>query len=261
MSNSRIVMEQPRPAIRVLRLNRPEMLNALDDESVEAIGAALEDVRQDSTCRVLVVTGEGRGFCAGFDLRSAAQAPGQAELGEPAAWMKRQEAFSALVAKMRGLPQPVIAAVNGPANGGGLALALAAEIRLAAKSARFNAAFVKIGMSGCDMGVSWLLPRCVGLSNSFHILLTGRMVDAEEALRIGLVSEVMDDGELMQRALALAAEIAANDPFGIWMTKRGGWANVEAASLYAAMELENRTQMLTRSTGALDRAAERFTKI
>jgi len=250
--------ERPARGVTVLHLARPDVLNALTDAMVAALGDALAAVAADDACRVLVLTGEGRGFCAGFDLREAAEAPGEQELGEATAWMQRQEAFSGLVARLRGLPQPVIAAVNGPCNGGGLALALGCEIRLAARSASFNAAFVKVGMSGCDMGVSWLLPRCVGSSNSFQMLLTGRLVAADEALRMGLVSEVLQDPELLPRAVALAAEIAANDAFAVWMTKRGGWANLETPSLYAAMELENRTQMLARTTGALAEAAQRF---
>ncbi len=260
MPEPSVTLTSAQAGTTVLRLNRPQVLNALTDEMVADLHRALDTVANDADCRVLVVTGEGRGFCAGFDLRLAGSAPGDAEAGETIAWMRRQEAFSGLVARLRSLPQPVIAAVNGPANGGGLALALGAEIRIAARSASFNAAFVKVGMSGCDMGVSWLMPRSIGASRSFEILLTGRMVGAEEAERIGLVSTLVDDAELMPRALALAAAIVANDAFAVWMTKRGGWANIEAPSLYAAMELENRTQMLARTTGALGDAAARFAR-
>src|SRR5207237_6321589 len=172
--------------------------------------------------------------------------------------MLRQEAFASLVTRLRGLRQPVIAAVNGPANGAGLGLALAAEIRVAGRSARFNAAFVRVGMSSCDIGVSWLLPRCVGLSRAFDIMLTGRMVDAVEAERIGIVSELVDDERLLPRAMEIARTIAANSAFGVWMTKRGTWANAEAGSLQAAIELENRTQILARTTGELSRAAEQL---
>lgn len=253
-------LEQVEPGIALMRLSRPHKLNALGDDTVAAIGGLLDSVSADPAARVLVITGEGRGFCAGFDLSLAGSAPGEADLGEAAAWMARQEAFSGLVTRLRALRQPVIAAVNGPANGGGLALALACEIRVAARSAKFNAAFVKVGMSGCDMGVSWLLPRSVGLSRAFEILLTGRMVDAAEAERIGLVSETVDDDKLLPRALEIARSIAANSAFGTWMTKRGTWANMEAASLQAAMELENRTQMLARTTGELARAAQELLK-
>jgi enoyl-CoA hydratase/carnithine racemase len=253
-------LERVEDGIALLRLDRPQALNALTDETVAEIGRLLDSVSADPSVRVLIITGEGRGFCAGFDLSLAGSAPGEADLGEPAAWTIRQEAFSGLVTRLRALRQPVIAAVNGPANGGGLALALAAEIRVAARSAKFNAAFVKVGMSGCDMGVSWLLPRCIGMSRAFEIMLTGRMVDADEAERIGLVSETVDNDKLLPRALEIARSIAANSAFGVWMTKRGTWANMEAASLQAAIELENRTQILARTTGELAQAARNLLK-
>ena len=255
-SNAGVRLEHPEAGIALLRLDRPLNLNALGDDTVVEIGRLLDTVNADHDTRVLIVTGEGKGFCAGFDLGLAADAPGSAELGETTAWMLRQEAFASLVTRLRGLRQPVIAAVNGPANGAGLGLALAAELRVAGRSARFNAAFVRVGMSSCDIGVSWLLPRCVGLSRAFDIMLTGRMVDAVEAERIGLVSELVDDDRLLPRALEIARMIAANSAFGVWMTKRGTWANAEAGSLQAAIELENRTQILARTTGDLTRAAE-----
>ncbi len=253
-----VQLERLDDGIALLRLNRPEALNALTDALVADLGALLDSLKSDPTLRVLVLTGAGRGFCAGFDLGLAASAPEQDAIGEAAAWTIRQEAFASLVTKLRALRAPVIAAVNGPANGAGLGLALAAEIRFAGHCARFNAAFVKVGMSACDIGVSWLLPRCVGLSRSFEMMLTGRMVDAAEAEAIGLVSACVPDGELLPRALACAREIAANDAFAVWMSKRGGWTNVEAASLHNAIELENRTQILARTTGELGRAAQAF---
>jgi enoyl-CoA hydratase len=249
------LLERLADGIRLLRLNRPERLNALDDATVRAIGRLLDGIDADDACRVLIVSGAGRGFCAGFDLSLAGDAPGS-EAGETQAWMKRQELFAGLVTRLRGLRQPVIAAVNGPANGAGLGLALAAEIRIASRSASFNSAFVKVGMSSCDIGVSWLLPRAVGTSRAFEMMLTGRMVEAVEAERMGLVSELVDDDKLMARAVELAQSIAANSSFGVWMTKRGGWANLESASLAGAIELENRTQILARTTGELQRAAE-----
>jgi enoyl-CoA hydratase len=249
-------LEQPEPGIAVLRLDRPRQLNALTDAMVAEIGRHLDVVSNDQNIRVLILTGAGRGFCSGFDLSLAGEAPNQIELGETTAWMLRQEAFAGLVTRLRALRQPVIAAVNGPANGAGFGLALAAEIRIAARSAVFNAAFVRVGMSSCDIGVSWLLPRCVGLSRAFDIMLTGRMVDATEAARIGLVSETVDDQQLMPRALEMARTIAANSSFGVWMTKRGVWANAETGSLQAAIELENRTQILSRTTGELSKAAQ-----
>ena len=251
-----VVLERLDDGVALLRLNRPERLNALTDGMVADIARLLDALAHDTSVKVLVLTGSGRGFCAGFDLGLAAEAPRTDELGETTAWMMRQESFASLVTKLRALRQPVVAAVNGQANGAGLGLALAAEIRYAAQSAQFNAAFVKVGMSGCDIGVSWLLPRCVGLSRSFEMMLTGRLVDAAEAERIGLVTATVPDDELLPRALDTARQIAANSSFAVWMTKRSGWANVESPSLAAAIELENRTQILSRTTGDLQRAAE-----
>jgi enoyl-CoA hydratase len=252
---SDLSLTRPEPGIAVLSLNRPKRLNALSDDLVAELARTLDTLAADAALRVLILTGEGRGFCAGFDLTLAAAAPLTQELGEAAAWTIRQESFAAIVTKLRGLRAPVIAAVNGPANGAGLGMALACEIRIASTEAAFNAAFVKVGMSSCDIGVSWLLPRCVGMSRAFEIMLTGRMVGAEEAERIGLVSSVVSLDQLLPRALELARSIAANSAFGVWMTKRGAWANLEAGSLQAALELENRTQILARTTGELTRAA------
>jgi enoyl-CoA hydratase len=246
------------PGVAVLTLARPARRNAFTDATVAAFARRLDQVAADPAVRVLVVTGAGKAFSAGFDLGHADAAPGQDALGEAAAWTARQEAFASIVTRLRALRQPVIAAVNGPAHGAGLGLALACEIRLAAESADFAAAFVRVGMSSCDIGVSWLLPRCVGQSRAFDMMLTGRAVGAVEAERIGLVSETVPDARLLPRAFEVARSIGAHDAFAIWMTKRGGWANAEAGSLQAAIELENRSQILARSTGALERAAHAF---
>jgi enoyl-CoA hydratase len=257
---SDLVFDEVEPGIAVLRLNRPARLNALTDATVHELALTLERLATDNTLRVLILTGEGRGFCSGFDLTLVERAPLEDELGRIAAWTARQEAFAGIVTRLRALRAPVIAAVNGPANGAGLGLALACDIRIAAPAAVFNAAFVKVGMSSCDIGVSWLLPRCVGMSRAFEIMLTGRMVDAAEAERIGLVSALAEsDQALLPRALETARAIAACSSFGVWMTKRGAWANLEASSLQAAIELENRTQILALGTGELARAAAALT--
>lgn len=258
MSTTDFLLTWPEPGIAVLMLNRPAALNALTDDSVAGLHQQLQALAEDTALRVLILTGAGRAFCSGFDLTQATRAPLEDELGTAAAWTARQERFAGLVTRLRALRAPVIAAVNGAANGGGLALALGCEIRYAAASARFNAAFVKLGLTGCDMGVSWLLPRAVGLSRSFEILLSGRLVDAAEAERIGLVTATVADERLMPRVMETARAIAANDAFSVWMTKRGAWANAEAPSLAQALELENRSQILAQSTGGLQRAAEAF---
>jgi enoyl-CoA hydratase len=252
-----VVLHLGDDGIATLTLNRPDRLNALSDAMVDEFFRALDRVAA-SPARVLVLTGAGRGFCAGFDLTLAASI--ESPPGEPTAfgWAQRQERFGALVTRLRAIPQPVIAAVNGAATGAGLGLALACDVRLAGRSAQFSSAFVKVGMSSCDVGVSWLLPRAIGTSRAFELMLTGRMVSADEAERIGLVSAMIEDTDLMPRARALAAEIAGNGAMAVWMTKRGAWANLETGSLAAAIELENRTQVVMLGTGSLEaRARER----
>ncbi len=169
-----------------------------------------------------------------------------------------QTHIAALVPKLRSLHQPVIAAVNGAAAGGGLALALASDVRIAAESARFNVAFVRLGISGCDIGVSWLLPRLIGASRAWELMLTGRIIDAAEADRIGLVLRVVPDDALLESALETTRLIAANSPWGIRMTKEVMWSQLEIPSLRAGIDLENRTQVLSSFTGDMAEAVSAF---
>lgn len=246
--------------IRVLTLDRPERLNAMSLPLIDELHAALAEVRADPDARVLVLTGAGRGFCAGLDLvdlspsgANPGDGPGRVQRG-----MDLQQRIASLVPTMRSLRIPVIAAVNGAAAGGGLALALASDVRIAARSARFNVAFVRIGLSGCDIGVSWLLPRWIGASRAFELLLTGRIVESDEADRIGLVTRVVDDDRLMEEALSTARQICANSPTGVWMTKEVMWSNLETGSLQAGIDLENRTQIMTSFTEDMGEAVMAF---
>ena len=157
--------------------------------------------------------------------------------------MATQQHIAALVPRLRALPQPVIAAVHGAASGGGFALALASDVRICAEDARFNAAFVRVGLSGCDIGVSWLLPRVIGAARAFELLLTGRFLDAVEAERIGLASRVVPGGELIAEADALAEAITVNSPYGVRMTKKVMWSQLETASMLAGLALEDATQV------------------
>ena len=234
--------------ITTVTLDRPERLNAMSHELVADLHASLDVVAADRSCRVVILTGAGRGFCAGLDLKGTGEAPGSSGVGHAPARLTGQQHIAALIPRLRSLRQPVIAAVNGPAAGGGLALALGSDIRIASASARFNVAFVRIGLSGCDIGVSWLLPRLVGASRAFELMLTGRIIDAAEALEIGLVVRVVPDDELLSSALETARLIRANSPFGVWMTKEVMWSNLEVPGQQAAIDLENRTQILTTFT-------------
>ena len=209
---------------------------------------------------MIVLTGAGRGFCAGLDLTEGASPPTTAGLGRAQAGMTVQKMIAGLVPKMRSVPQPIIAAVNGAASGGGLALALASDVRIAAASARFNVAFIRVGLSGCDIGVSWMLPRLIGASRAFELLLTGRLIDAAEADRIGLVTRVVPDGEVVDSALETAELIVGNSPFGVRMTKEVMWSQLEIGSLQAGIDLENRTQVLSSFTGDLTEAMAAFAK-
>jgi enoyl-CoA hydratase len=229
----------------------------MNRELVNDFHTVLDEVDADQDCRVVILTGAGRAFCAGLDLREGVNPSGDG-LGRPQAGMLSQEHIAGMFTHMRRTRKPIIAAVNGAAAGGGLAMALASDVRIAAASARFNVAFVKIGLSGCDVGVSYLLPRIVGVSHAFEMMLTGRFVGAEEAERIGLVSRVVPDGEVVDAALEVADQIIGNSPFGVWMTKEVMWSNLEASSMQGAIDLENRTQILTTFTEDLPEAIGAF---
>ena len=210
--------------------------------------AHLDDIAIDSTVRVVILTGTGRGFCAGLDLGGFGEAPNTEGFGRTQAGFAVQKHIARLIPHLRSLPQPVIAAVNGAAAGGGFALVLGSDIRLAARTAKFNAAFIRIGLSACDIGTSWLLPRLIGASRAQDLMLTGRIFDAEEAGRIGLVIDVFDDDALMDAALAKARQIMLNPPFGVALTQEGMWSALEIPGMQAAIDLENRQQIMASAT-------------
>lgn len=254
-----VLVDRPRDDVAVVTLNQPAKLNALSFALVDELHAALDTIGRDNSCRVVVLTGAGRGFCSGLDLTSIEGSSTSAGTSGPRAGMLSQEHIAELPQKLRRLQQPVIAAVNGPAYGGGFALALACDIRVAAPEARFCTQFIKLGISGCDMGVSYTLPRLVGGSRGFELLLTARTVDAEEAARIGLVAAVTDPGApVVDRALEYAATICGYAPFGVVMTKEVMWSNLDAPNLEAAIHLENRTQILASTGGEVVEAATAF---
>lgn len=255
-----LVLETPREHVRLVTLNRPDRLNAMSFQLVGDLHGALDEIERDRDCRVAVLTGAGRGFCAGFDLVDPGGGPDPRELGQVQSTLQSMKEFYGLVERLRALPQPVVAAVNGPASGGGFALALACDIRVAAASARFNVAFVRVGFSGCDIGVSYLLPRLIGAARAAELMLTGRMVEAEEARQVGLVSRVVPDGQVIGAALEVADAILANTPFGVRMTKEVMWSNVDAPSLQAAILLEKRTNILTTYTDDRREALAAFTE-
>ena len=243
-----IETDDPVAGIRRITLNRPELLNALTFDMYEQLIGILDAIRFDPQVQAVILTGAGRAFCAGHELRAAGSAkwvaPGQGVMQQKRAMLGRMGSIPVL---MRTLPQPVIAAVNGAAAGAGYSLALAADMALAARSAKFVNAYHNAG-TGHEFGLSYLLPRAIGAQRGAELLLTGRAVLAEEAASIGLVLRVVEDDELAAAALALAGEILANCPVGTQLTKQSMWLNQHAGSLEAAIELENRGIIVSQMT-------------
>ncbi|MDH3213327.1 MAG: enoyl-CoA hydratase-related protein [Myxococcales bacterium] len=243
-----VVSEKVRPNVTVIRLNRPERLNAMSFELVSEFCDVCEKVGADNGCWVVVLTGEGRGFCSGLDLEDPGVIPGIDEMALSRVGMLAMSHFSQVVPALRAMPQPVIAAINGCAYGGGLCLSLGADLRFCAESAVFNATGIVNGLTSTELGASYLLPRTVGVSRSNDMLLTGCKVDARDAERMGLVSRVYPDDEVLDRAIEAAEQMCEFSAFGLQMTKKVCWTNLEAASLAAAIDLEDRNQLILGNT-------------
>jgi enoyl-CoA hydratase len=256
---SHIEVDRSLGEIAVLTLNRPERMNALNVRLVRELREAVQDLHGDREARVVVLRGAGRGFCAGADLKGDdTRVPGTEEMGELGTIYKMQENLSDAILALHECDKPIVAALHGAAVGGGLALALASDVRIAAEGTRFGAVFIRVGLSACDVGVSYFLPRIVGAGRAAELMLTGRHFDAAEAERIGMLHAVVPEAALFERALEKAREIAANSEYGVWMTKRGLWTNLDAPSLRHAIELENRQQVLGTFTGNMIEAMKAF---
>jgi enoyl-CoA hydratase/carnithine racemase len=230
-----------------LTLNRPERLNAMSRQLVAELRGFFSGLPDDRQTRVVVLRGAGRAFCAGLDLKETTVGEEHAE-SSVAANLRLQRRISELVLMMRRAPQPIIACVHGAASGGGFALALGADVRIAGESARMNAAFIRIGLSACDVGVSYFLPRMVGASVAAELLLTGNFLDAARAERLGLVSRLVSDAELESTARGLARDMLRNSPLGVKLTKECLNTSLDAGSLEQVIAIEDRNQILcTRS--------------
>jgi enoyl-CoA hydratase len=235
--------------VTVLTLNRPDRLNALSHGLLRRLDELLDELIYDYAQRVVVLAGAGRGFCAGVDIKAQAEGASWVEDAGPTQTIYAlQEAVGRLIAKLRDIPQPIVASVNGVAAGAGLSLAAAADVRVGEPGARFIASFVKLGASGGDLGSSWFLPRIVGWERAARMLYTGRAIDAAEALEIGLLGELVDTGAARNRAIALAQEMCASAPFGLRQTKSLLNLSRDGLSLRHQLELENRTQVMTTAT-------------
>lgn len=253
---SLVRVERPLPHVAVVTLDRPERLNALSIDLAIELDDALRSVGDDNGVRVVVLTGAGRAFCSGLDLKDYGVVPGIDGLQVGQIAQRSMRAYSRLVTTIRGIRPPVIAAVNGPAYGGGMCLAMGCELRFAATTATFNATGIVNGLTSTEMAAAWLLPRQIGTSHANDLLLTGRVVDGEEALRLGLVSRVADD--VVALALEVAGSMSRFSPYGLAMTKDVLWANLEISSLAAAIELEDRNQLMLGFTENLPEAIRAF---
>jgi enoyl-CoA hydratase len=228
-----------------LTLNRPERLNALDDTLVLALRQYFQGLTLQSAARVVVLRGAGRAFCAGLDL----QALDLDRLPDAATMLQRQRGIRDIMVAMRRCPQPIVSLVQGAASGGGFALALASDIRLATPDARMNAAFIRIGLSACDVGVSYFLPRMVGSSVAAEYMLTGRFIDAERACQLGLVSRVVEPEAIAAEAAAFVKDMLHATPLGLRLTKEALNHAIDAGGLEATIAMEDRNQILASSDG------------
>ncbi|MDA0790714.1 MAG: enoyl-CoA hydratase/isomerase family protein [Proteobacteria bacterium] len=236
-------------------LNRPESLNSMSREMMLELQHYFGALYTNYKVRVVLLTGAGRGFCAGLDLKEARSG----EPGGPVAGMRSQRRVSEIMMRMRRAPQPIISLINGPASGGGFGLALASDLRIAQRGARMNAAFIRIGLTACDVGVSYFLPRLVGASLASELLLTGNFIDADRALAVGLVSRVADSGqELKAIGDELAGDIIRNSPIGVRLTKECLNMSIDANSLESVVAMEDRQQILVGQTGDMGEGVAAF---
>ena len=241
-------VETPQDGVALVTLDRPERMNAMAFDVMVPLREALQQVSGDNAVRVVVLTGAGGAFCSGADLEDPGRVPGIAGLTLPTIALRSMELLDEVILTIRRMHQPVVAAVNGPAIGGGFCLALACDLRLAADSAYFRAAGINNGLTASELGLSYLLPRAIGSARAAEVMLTGRDVSAEEAERIGLVSRVVAGDKLLDECGTLADRIIGFSRPGIEITKRMLWSSLEASSLAAHMDHEGLGQLYVRLT-------------
>lgn len=249
-----LITRELESGIYQVHMNRPDKRNALSASQITRLIDAFAMLDQQRDCRVIILSGEGASFCAGADLTSDELCESARDRNRVGMIYKSQEQLVDMLLAIYENQKPVIAAIQGAAVGGGLSLALASDVRIGADSARLGAVYMKAGFSNCDVGSSYLLPRIVGQGMAAELLLTARLAEAEEALRIGLLSRVVPEAALLDNALEMARMIAANNEYGVWMTKKGLQTNIDAPSLRHATEIENRQQVLASFTGNMEEA-------
>lgn len=239
-------------------LNRPDHLNALTAESLAELNHYFDSLLENHAVRVVVLQGAGRAFCAGLDIKVATRPDGGAVGRTTDLALQGQRRFSGLVMRMRRCPQPIIGLIHGHAAGGGFSIALACDVRIAAEGAKMNCAFIRIGLSGCEMGSSYHLTRLVGTSVAAELLYTGRFIDAQRALRVGLVSEVVPLDQLQAAGQSMVDDMLATAPLGLRLTKECFWAAIDGNDLPSVIAMEDRNQVLTIANGDLDEGMRAF---
>jgi enoyl-CoA hydratase len=246
VSSDFVLVDHPRPQVALVTLNRPERMNSMAFDVMLPLKAALDQITHDNAVRAVVLTGAGRGFSSGADHKSAGSVPHVDGLTRPTLGLRSMQVLDEVILALRRLHQPVIAAVNGAAIGGGLCLALACDIRVAGHSAYFRAAGINNRLTGSELGLSFLLPRAIGTSRAFELMLTGRDVDAAEAERIGLVSRQVADADLLEVCYEMAERIAGFSRPGVELTKRTLWTGLDAVTLEGHMQAEGLGQLYVR---------------
>src|SRR5882757_791495 len=253
MDNFTAITVEQRDAIEILSLNRPDALNAVTPAMADELIAYFSGLHGRLTTRIVIFRGNGRAFCAGAELGSDAfAAPGA---GRPQRQLDMQQRYSRIIRLMRSCPQPIVALVQGAACGAGFSLLLASDVRFATPAARMNAAYIRVGVGGCDMGSGYLLPRLIGLSVASELLLTGRFLEADRAKAVGLVSDVV---KLLETGLAFAAEMARTSPMGLRLTKQTLNALIDAPGIDAALMIEDRQQVMLLETSDHQEAVAAF---
>lgn len=256
---SYVTIDRTDPAVPLVTLDRPDRRNALSMDLVSDGIAAFRELHRDRDARVIVLTGAGDGFCAGADLKGGGgPAPDAEGRGAVGSVYRSQEHIVDFMMAIHECDKPVVAAVHGAAVGGGLALALASDLRVADTTAYFGSVFINVGLTSCDIGTSYFLPRLVGTGHAMDMMLSGRHVPAEEAERMGMLNRLVPEGTHLDAAREYATGLARQNEYGLWLTKRGMWANVDAPSIRHAVELENRQQVLGTFTGNMTEAMQAF---
>lgn len=240
MTEATILIER-RDAVEIVSLNRPQALNTFDEALTFALRDYFAGLAERTDVRVVLLRAEGRTFCAGLDLAGWENDGSRGELQH---WWRLQRAIGGVIELMRACPQPIIGLGHGAACGAGFSLLLASDVRFGTPDLRMNAAYIKVGLGGCDLGCSYFLPRLVGASVASEYMLTGRFMDAEKALACALLSRIVPVEDLLATGLELAAEMLANAPMGLRLTKDAINRNLDARSLSDAMAVEDRQQVM-----------------